>query len=148
MLERWAASSVEDVWRTYWERFNACARSGLFDILAHPDLAKKFGHRPGGDLARFYEPAVEAVARGGAAIEINTAGLRKPVGEIYPAPAFLDLCRAAGVPVVISSDAHEPAHVGHQFKRALALARATGHTHTVRFERRHRTIVPLPIDLP
>ncbi len=74
-------------------RWRQAARSGLFDILAHPDLVKMWGSarpRPDGDPRRYYEPALEAIAESGIAVEVSTAGLRKPVGEIYPAPAFLD----------------------------------------------------------
>lgn len=131
-LSRFEASpgAVEEIWVLYWKEFNRCARSGLFDLLAHPDLVKKFGHRPAGDLRRFYEPAIEAIVAGGAAIELSTAGLRKPVGELYPAPDFLALAQAAKIPLVISSDAHAPGEVGADFERA---ARALAGHGVVRF---------------
>ena len=78
----------DEVWRRYFESLAECARSGLFDILAHPDLVKVWGGArplPERDLRFFYEPAVEAIAESGIAVEVSTAGLRKPVGEIYPA---------------------------------------------------------------
>ena len=57
--------SPEDVWRRYFETLAQAALSGLFDILAHPDLVKVWGGSrplPGGDLRRYYEPAIEAIA--------------------------------------------------------------------------------------
>ena len=85
----WSARSVdpEKVWRRYFEWLGEAARSGLFDVLAHPDLVKVWGGerpRPEGDLRRFYELAIEGIAESGIAIEVSTAGLRKPVGERYP----------------------------------------------------------------
>ena len=83
----WAREQDPDlVWRRYFETIAAAARSGLFDILAHPDLVKVWGgeRRPERDPRHYYEPAVEAIAESGIAVEISTAGLRKPVGEIYP----------------------------------------------------------------
>ena len=80
----------DEVWRRYFEALAECARSGLFDILAHPDLVKVWGGArplPERDLRHFYEPAVEAIAESGIAVEVSTAGLRKPVGELYPARA-------------------------------------------------------------
>ncbi len=136
-------AAVEDIWDQYWQTFARCARSGLFDLLAHPDLVKKFGHRPAGDLRRYYEPAVAALDDGGAAIEISTAGLRKPAGELYPAQDFLLLACSAGVPVVISSDAHSPAEVGQDFPQAVHAARGAGYRETVRFQNRQRRLVPL-----
>ena len=137
-LDRWASSAVEGVWAAYWERYARMAESGLFDILGHPDLAKKFGHIPGGDLDRFYQPVIDAVAAAGCAIELNTAGWHKPCAECYPAPRLLELACSAGVPLVISSDAHEPAHIGRDFARGVAVAKAAGYRETVLFEQRRR----------
>ena len=119
------------------------AESGLFDILAHPDLIKKFGYKPSGDLRRFYEPAVDAIAASGSAIEINTAGLQKPCKEAYPEANFLDLAFSAGIPLVISSDAHHPSEVARDFDHAIAQAQDAGYTETLLFEQRERSYEPL-----
>jgi len=134
---------IDEIWETYFEKYRRCATSGLFDFLAHPDLVKKFGHRPDGDLRRFYEPTVETIAAAGVAIEISTAGLRKDCAELYPADDFVDLACQAGVPVVISSDAHRPDEVGLAFDRAIESARRAGYTETSRFEKRQRSTVLL-----
>src|SRR5260221_60219 len=81
----------DEIWRRYFQALAECARSGLFDILAHPDLVKVWGGTrplPERDRRFFYEPAVAAIAESGIAVEISTAGLRKPVGELYPARGF------------------------------------------------------------
>ena len=127
----------------YWPLFAQAARSGCFDIMAHPDLIKKFGHRPPGDLRRYYEPAIQACLDANVAIEINTAGLFKPVAECYPAPDFLRLAAAADLPLTINSDAHAPEEVGRAFPQALALAADSGFTHLARFQARQRRLVPL-----
>jgi len=140
-------SDPEKVWGRYFELLAECARSGLFDILAHPDLVKVWGRErrplPEGDLRRFYEPAVEAIAESGIAVELSTAGLRKPVGELYPAPAFAELCVEAGAPFALSSDAHLPAQVGFEYDRALELLDALGVGEISVFEGRRRTLAPL-----
>ena len=66
-LEKWAKTDVDDAWSRYWKTYADMAESGLFDILAHPDLIKKFGYHPSGDLSRFYEPAIDAIATSGCA---------------------------------------------------------------------------------
>ncbi|MDB4512288.1 histidinol-phosphatase HisJ family protein [Arenicella sp.] len=137
-------ASVEEIWGTYWRIYTKCVASGLFDILAHPDLPKKFGHTPGGDLKRFYAPAIEAAVAADVVFEVNTAGYRKDCSEQYPSGEFLDLMREANLPVVINSDAHAPEEVGAGFCDALQLVRAAGFTETVRFEKRGRKVVPLP----
>src|SRR5688572_16648922 len=106
--------SAEKVWKRYFETLAQAALTGAYDIMAHPDLVKVWGKShptPEGDLKRYYEPAVEAFIEAGVAVEVSTAGLRKPVGEIYPARGFLELVVEAGLPVALSSDAHTPEHL-------------------------------------
>jgi histidinol-phosphatase (PHP family) len=138
---------AEEIWTRYFEHFDRCARSGLFDILAHPDLVKVWGRDrrplPEGDLRRFYEPAVEAIVAGGAAVELSTAGLRKPVGELYPARAFAELCVEAGVPFALSSDAHLPEQIGFRYDDALAFLEDLGVEEIAVFEGRRRRLEPL-----
>lgn len=135
---------AEEIWRDYWDLLDLCIRSGLFDFVAHPDLPKKFGITPPGDLRRYYEPAVAALAECGVAFEINTAGLRRDCREVYPAQDFLSLASAAGVPLLINSDAHAPGDVAAGFEHAVALAKDAGFTHTLRFTGRRRSSVSLP----
>jgi histidinol-phosphatase (PHP family) len=136
----------DEVWRRYFEALAEAASSGLFDILAHPDLVKVWGSaRPGPrrDPRFYYEPAVEAIAETGVAVEVSTAGLRKPVGEMYPAPALVEMCVDAGASFSLSSDAHSPADVGHAYGDAVATMREWGIDRIVTLERRRPTLEPL-----
>ena len=137
-LSRFSERPVEEIWDLYWHAYEACIRSGLFDFVAHPDLPKKFGHRPPGDLRRWYEPSIAAMAEKNVAFEINTAGLRKPVAEAYPSREFLKLAGAAKIPLLINSDAHSPDEVAADFDRAILLAWEAGFRETVAFEKRRR----------
>jgi len=141
-----ADASADEIWTRYFEHFDRCARSGLFDILAHPDLVKVWGRNrplPEGDLRRFYEPAVEAIVAGGSAVELSTAGLRKPVGELYPALEFAQLVVEAGVPFALSSDAHLPEQVGFGYDRAVEFLDRLGVGEIAVFEKRQRRLEPL-----
>lgn len=135
--------NAEEIWTDYWRCYEAAIRSSLFDFVAHPDLPKKFGFRPDGDLRRFYEPVVQALADSGIAYEINTAGLRKECKELYPAREFVTLAHQAGVPVLINSDAHAVVELGAGFAEAVALIKGEGYTETARFAGRKRSLVPL-----
>jgi histidinol-phosphatase (PHP family) len=140
---KFTRGSVDEIWALYARLYEKAIRTRLFDFMAHPDLPKKFGHRPAGDLRRFYEPVVQALADTGTAFEINTAGLRKDVREMYPARQFLELARSANVPLLINSDAHAPGEVGADFDKAVQLAREAGYTETLLFEKRQRRAVAL-----
>lgn len=141
-----SGDDAERIWGRYFEMLAEAARSNLFDILAHPDLVKVWGRDrplPEGDLRRFYEPAVEAIVESGIAVELSTAGLRKPVAELYPATAFAELCVEAGAPFALSSDAHLPEQVGFEYDKALDFLDALGVGEICVFERRSRRLAPL-----
>ncbi len=138
--------SAEQIWERYFQTLSQAARSGLFDILAHPDLVKVWGPdrpRPEGDPRRYYEPAIEVIAETGIAVEVSTAGLRKRAHELYPAPAFLEMCVQAGAPVALSSDAHRPEDVGADYEQALELLEDLGVGELCVFERRARRLEPI-----
>lgn len=143
----WEGSDDPDeIWRRYFLALADCARSGLFDILAHPDLIKVWGRArplPKRDLRAFYEPAVEAIAESGIAVEVSTAGLRKPAGELYPARGFAEMCLEAGAPFALSSDAHLPEQVGFEYDRAVEFLDSLGVGEICVFERRQRRLVSL-----
>ena len=134
------------MWSAYFEALGEAAASGLFDVLAHPDLVKVWGRaRPDPPRPRreYYEIAMPAIAAADVAIEVSTAGLRKPVGEIYPARELLEMWSRPGKPVALSSDAHEPESIGHRYDAAVALLREVGVERICVFERRERREEPL-----
>ena len=138
--------SAEEIWRRYFRTVGEAAASGLFDVLAHPDLVKWWGPArplPEGDLRRYYELAIEGIAESGIAVELSTAGLRKRPAELYPAPAFLQMCLEAGASVALSSDAHRPADVGADYDQALALLAALDVGELCVFDHRARRLEPI-----
>ena len=140
----WAERPVEDIWRDYVSHVTELAASGHVDVLAHPDLAKIYGNRPPGPvLGELHEQLASAAGKAGVAVEISTAGLRKPVGELYPDGALLDACLRHGVPITTASDAHEPALVGQDLARAVDLARSAGYETVSVFDARNRRQEPL-----
>ncbi|PNC22642.1 histidinol phosphate phosphatase [Akkermansia muciniphila] len=143
-MDFWNRTDVEDAWRQYWERFRDMAASGLFHIMGHADLIKKFGFRPSGDLRPYYEPSLEAMKESGACLELNTAGWRNKCAEQYPDAQFLKMAAKMNIPLTISSDAHKPEDVGRDFERAAELARQAGFTHLASFQEGRMELYPLP----
>jgi histidinol-phosphatase (PHP family) len=134
------------VWRRYFETLAEAVRSDLFDILAHPDLVKVWGRgrpAPDRDPRFFYEPAVDAISDSGIAVEVSTAGLRKPVGEIYPSRSFAEMCVEAGAEFALSSDAHAPEQVGYGYDRAMVFLEELGVERICVFEGRKRRTEPI-----
>ncbi len=140
----WDVMTVDEVWQRYADALCELAVSGTVDVLAHPDLAKIFGRRPQPELlAELHERIATVVGSAGVAVEVSTAGLRKPVGELYPDAELLRACVRKGAPVTLASDAHEPELVGADFEHALAHARAAGSETVAVFDGGRMSLEPL-----
>jgi histidinol-phosphatase (PHP family) len=145
--QAWASVDVTAAWRAYFELVGRLAESGLYDVVGHLDLPKKFGYRPPeGLLTEMAGPPLDKIARAGMGIEINTAGLRKPVKEIYPSAPLLTLARERNIPVCFGSDAHRPDEVGAGFSEAVELALSCGYTEYFRIRRRSMRLVPIELE--
>lgn len=141
--ERYRESSVDAIYRRYYANLQKAIGLGCFDLLAHFDLPKKFGFRPEDDLASLVRETLDVAAAGDIAIELSSAGLRKPIGEIYPERWIVQEMRRRDIPIALSSDAHAPAEAGAGFGELLRLARSEGYDHVVSFERRQRRLMTL-----
>ncbi len=140
----WDAYPVDEAWRLYADAVCAAAEAGIYDVMAHPDLAKVFGHRPSFAIAEeLGDRFAECFRAAGVCVEISSAGLRKAIGEIYPSDAWLRKLYAADVPITLASDAHLPADVGLGVDRCLGAASAAGYRSLARFRGREWEAVPL-----
>lgn len=140
----WESRAVDDIWRTYTDALEELAASGTCDVLAHPDLVKVYGRRPGAaTIDECHARMADAAARSGIAAEVSSAGLRKPAGEAYPAPSLLDAFNRSGVPVTTASDAHHLDHVADRRAELRDLLHASGYGALCGFERRVARVVPL-----
>lgn len=142
-LSQWKNRDPFEVWSVYFERLAMAAESGLFEIIGHPDLPKKFGHRPTQDCTPLFERFLQAAKKNGTAFELNTAGLRKECREIYPSRKFLEQAFAAHVPITFGADAHKPEEVGADFSAAVELALSVGYKQTLRFQQRKSRLVTI-----
>lgn len=134
--DKWDQTDVNQVYHDYYDLLRQSAKSKMFDIIAHSDLVKKFGHRPTEDMTDEVRHTAEVFKECGVAAEINTSGLRKPIGEIYPAFACMQIYAQAGVPLTFGSDAHDPRDVGKDFDVAIDMARKAGYSEYVKFKDR------------
>jgi histidinol-phosphatase (PHP family) len=135
-IAEWDSQNIDTVYEQYFQRVQQAIRSELFDVVGHLDLVKKFGHRPTYDLKEPVEQIIKACQETGMAIEVNTAGLRKPVKEIYPSLDILRLIQQHDVPIVLGSDAHAPHEVAYDFDYARTVLHHCGLTKSAIFEGR------------
>jgi len=142
-ISEWKNRDPFEVWTVYFERLTMAAESGLFDIMAHADLCKKFCFYPKQPWMPMVAQFMKAAKSADVAMELNTAGLRKDCREIYPSRSIVDLAAQHGVPITFASDAHAAGEVGMNFEDAVAMAKAAGYTEWCRFTRRKREPVKL-----
>lgn len=141
--ERYEDIDIDEFYIAYLEAEKEMVATGLYDIVGHADLVKKFDRRASIDLTPHYRELLSEMKRMGVCFEVNTAGLRWPVGEIYPEPDFVRLAAEMGVPVTLGSDSHCPEDVGRDFDLALELLRASGYGEAANFKGRKIKLVPL-----
>ncbi len=142
-VSEWRQHEPLEVWKRYFERLTQATASGLFDIIGHVDLCKKFCFYPAGDRAGLAREFLQEASARGVAIELNTAGLRKDCHEIYPSLEILRMAAGLGVPITFGSDAHAPEEVGLNFRQAVQVARRAGYRSYCRFTRRRKEICEL-----
>lgn len=140
VYERW---ETYELYEAYYENVQAAALSGRFEVIGHPDLIKIFRTYPERDITPMLKETADAIAESGVAVDVNAAGLRKPVGEIYPAPDLLNMFCQRGVPIVLSSDAHVANEVGAGYEQSVRLVKDVGYTEVVTFENHERGAMKL-----
>lgn len=142
-ISEYKRRDIDEFYEEYFKLVQEAALSGLFDVIAHPDVIKKFGYKPIRGIKSLYIETVQAFKEAGICVEVNTSGLRKPVHEIYPSVEFLKLCFEKGLPVTLGSDAHSPEEVGWCFDKAVDLLRNVGYREITVFTGRKRKAVML-----
>jgi histidinol-phosphatase (PHP family) len=142
-VHKYDEQDIDVVYDQYYDHIKRSVQAGLFDILGHCDLVKKFGHRPSKNMQPVLREVFTVVKNAGMAVEINTSGLRKPVHEVYPGDAILSLVKEFGIPITIGSDAHTPADVGRDFDIARTLAEQYAGGRISVYTRRERSEIRL-----
>jgi len=127
-----------ELYAAYYRNVREAALSGRFEVIGHPDLIKIFRRYPDRDITPLLEETADAVAESGVVVDVNAAGLRKPVGEIYPSRKFLEMFYRRGVPIILSSDAHAPNEVAAGYDKSLKLVHDVGYREVATFENRER----------
>ena len=148
----WSKITIDqrnDLHRQYWINIKSLAESGVFDMVAHIDLPKKFAFYPTIDLSREIAVALDSIAAartpagGKLVVELNTAGWHKPCADAYPTLDILRECNRRAIPVTISADAHQPEHLLRDFDKAAQRLAVAGYTQIARFANRETRFEPL-----
>ena len=115
--EQFAGRDIDEIYADYFRPIRELAGSGLVDCLAHLDLIKIHGHRPKSAIADLVAETLDLIAARGLAIELSTAGWRKPVNELYPSDEIIRLAMEKGIRFTTASDAHSHAQLAENYDR-------------------------------
>jgi histidinol-phosphatase (PHP family) len=137
----WKTKDIDEIWKAYFEATEAMVKMGKFDIVGHLDLIKVFKYMPKTDIRILAKNVLKAIKDSNMVLELNAAGLRKPVGEIYPSQSLLEEAYALDIPITFSSDAHAVDQVGFGYEKTIQLAKEIGYTKAVTFKQRERQLL-------
>ncbi len=134
---------ADEPYRAYYGLVKKMASSGMFDMVGHLDLIKKFGYQPKKENMETVDEILELAKKNGMAVEVNTSGLDKKVGEMYPSGEILKMCFERDIEITVGSDAHSPLEIGRHFGKVEEALRNAGYTNIVKYSKRKRVQVPL-----
>ncbi len=135
------SKDIDTIWVEYFDAIKAMAKTGLFDIVGHFDLIKVFKFLPKKDIRLIAKDALLEIKKSNMVLEINPAGLRKPINETYPSKQLLELAFELQIDITFGSDAHSVEQVGFMYDKALLLAKEVGYEKCISFENRDKKIV-------
>lgn len=145
-IQRYQWADIDKLYEQYFAVVCQMAKSGLFDIVGHLDVVKKFSYFPRKSWEHLMDGTCKILKEADICVELNTSGWRAPVGESYPGDAFLSKCQEAGIPITLGSDAHRPKDVGCGLRRAVLILEKLGFTEVALFAGGKRTMQPLALD--
>ena len=141
--EQFVGRDINEIYEDYFRRIREIAATGLIDCLSHLDLIKIHGHRPCGDIRWVVNETLDFIRTRDLAIELSTAGWRKPVNELYPGDRIIELAIEKGIPFTTASDAHSHAQLGDNFPRLVQKMANLRIRHVCIFEKHNRSELPL-----
>ncbi len=140
---KFAEYDIDDIYQKYFNLVDEAVKANLFDVIGHLDLIKVWGDRPRKNVTRYVEPVLVSIKEANLVIEINSAGLRKPVAEIYPQYEIIEMMKKMDIGITFASDAHHPSQIGLNIEKGIALAKRVGYKKMITFKERERTILSL-----
>ncbi len=139
-IAKYKTKNIDEIWQKYFDAIEAMAKFGKFNIVGHIDLMKVFNYLPKKDIKLIAQNALKEIKKSNMVIEINAAGLRKPVKEQYPSRDLLELAYELNIPITFGSDAHSIEQIGFAYSKVLTLAKEVGYRECVSYVNKERQL--------
>ncbi|MBI2996406.1 MAG: histidinol-phosphatase [Candidatus Melainabacteria bacterium] len=133
--EKYSTWNIDDLYSRYFDEMKKLINKGLLDGLAHLDLIKIFGYRPTKEIKTFVKDILKLIKEKNLTIEISTAGLRKPVNELYPQDKIIHMIKELNIPITTASDAHAAKDIGYSYNRLYEVLKQYGFNQVAVFEK-------------
>lgn len=140
-IGKYKEKNIDEIWVDYFDAIEQLAKSNYFDIVGHFDLIKVFKYLPKKDIRLIAKNALKAIKKSNMVLEINAAGLRKPIKEPYPSKELLEVVYELDIPITFSSDAHSVEQIGFMYDDVTSFAKKIGFTKCTYFRKRDKQVV-------
>ncbi|HIP12090.1 MAG TPA: histidinol-phosphatase HisJ [Arcobacter sp.] len=139
-IKTYETSNIDKIWQDYFDAIEAMAKTNYFNIVGHFDLIKVFKFLPKKDIRLMATNAIKAIKKSNMSVELNAAGLRKPIKEAYPSKQLLQLAFEYDIDITFGSDAHSIEQVGFGYKEVLTMAKDIGYTKCISYNDKSKEI--------
>ena len=141
---------VDVILTRYFEEILELCQWGQFDSLAHLTYPLRYitgqYHIPV-DLSRYdsiIDEILRTLAQKGLGLEINTAGLRREIGQTAPTLPYIKRFRQLGGEILtFGSDAHRAQDLGAGLDTAIEMAKEAGFSYFAFFKKREPRMLSL-----
>jgi histidinol-phosphatase (PHP family) len=139
---------IGETYRMAMEKLRENIMTGLFDVMAHLDIVRRFGAEAGDvDFSEYEEQAAlaaDALVETGTGFEVNCRGYDHAPAEQYPSQKFLEILHSRGIDkVTVGSDAHALDKIGLYLDRGLGALRRAGFQRICRFSKRRPSFIDI-----
>jgi len=139
-VDKYVEYDLDKLYRRYFDEMEVAMKSGLFDVVGHIDVIKRFNYIPDAGVEQYILPFLDLIAERDLCVEVNTSGLERPVRDSFPGLNLFNTMYERGIQVTLGSDAHDPKEVGRHFKTVLKALKKAGYTKLVSFKKREKTL--------
>ena len=140
-MDPWKGRPLLEIYQDYFEAIQGAAKSGIYDIIGHFDVIKKYGFRPTEDISSIISDTLKVIKEQNVTIELNASGRKTIAQEIYPAPQIIAEAIGLEIPFTLGSDAHRPEDIHSGLKEGRELLRKLGVEQLATFDKRRRIMV-------
>lgn len=140
-IEVYKNKNIDEIYEEYFKTIEEMIKTNYFNIVGHLDLIKVFNYLPKRDIRLIANNVLKQIKKFNMTLEINTAGFRKPIKELYPSKLLLEEAYNIGIDITFSSDAHSVTQIGYKYNEAMEIAKNIGYRECAIYRNKEKIMV-------